>query len=100
VEGYPLLLILCRGLSQNSQIDERRTTMSEITTMRELNIDELDVVAGGQGLIGGPGSLIDITTTGLAVQGILGSLGAVLDGLMVTSSKTGQGVLGGLLGGL
>jgi hypothetical protein len=76
-------------------LDERRMRMSA-TTMRELSADELDIVAGGQvpGLIGGPGSLIDITTTGSAVDGILGSLGTLLEGLMVTSAATHTTVLG------
>jgi hypothetical protein len=71
--------------------------MSEPTTMRELSANELDIVAGGQGLVGGPGSLVDITTTGAAVIGILGSLGALLEGLMVTSASTGKGLLGTIL---
>lgn len=75
--------------------------MSEATSMRELSPEELHMVAGGQ-LIGGPGSVIDITTTGTAVVGILGSLlgglGSLLSGLMVTSAATGKGVLGSLLG--
>ena len=71
--------------------------MSDCTSMRELSVDELDVVAGGQGalggLIGGPGSLIDIATTGTAVQGILGSLFAGLEGLELSSFLTGENVL-------
>jgi len=90
--------------------------------MRELNLDELDFVAGGQdlvgglgslvggssgagslglgggSLVGGPGSLVDITTTGAAVDGILGAVGSLLTGLMTTSSSTGKGLLGSLLG--
>lgn len=73
--------------------------MSECTSLRELSAAELDIVSGGQGLlgtglIGGPGSLIDIATTGTAVQGILGSLGSLLEGLMLTSSITGSSILG------
>ena len=73
--------------------------------MRELNANELDAVAGGQSLVGGPGSVVDIATTGSAVTGILGGVGALLgsaggvvSGLLSSTSSTGTGLLGGLLG--
>jgi hypothetical protein len=68
------------------------------TNMRELSGDELDLVAGGQSLVGGAGSLVDITATGTAVVGILGGVGSLLNGLITTTSSTGKGLLGGLLG--
>ena len=73
--------------------------------MRELKPNELDVVTGGQSLVGGPGSVVDIATTGAAVTGILGgvgsllgSAGGVVGGLLNSTSSTGTGLLGGLLG--
>jgi hypothetical protein len=68
--------------------------------MRELSADEIENVAGGLTVVGGPGSLVDISTTGAAVSGILSSVGSLLNGLVTTGASTGTGLLGGLLGGL
>lgn len=77
---------------------DNKTEMSGIENMRELSGNELDLVAGGQSLVGGPGSLVDIATTGSAVVGILGGVGSLLNGLVTTSSSAGKGLLGSLLG--
>jgi hypothetical protein len=65
--------------------------------MRELSADEIEGVAGGLTVVGGSGSLVDISATGTAVSGILGSAGSLLGGLVSTGSSTATGLLGGLL---
>jgi hypothetical protein len=72
--------------------------MTQITNMRELHADELDVVTGGLTVVGGSGSLVDISATGTAVQGILGSVGSLLTGLITTASSTASSTGSGLLG--
>ena len=92
-----------QGDISSQKKDEPMSQISSMTSMRELNADELDVVAGGQSVVGGSGSVVDITATGAAVDGILGAVGSLVNGAVSTGSSSGTGLLGGgsgLLGGL